>query len=569
MAELTMAQKRAIALANARARAAGKTPGNVAPPPDDMGPPAGAKPGSKEYAQWAVSQVKAGKTLRQASPTPPAYQPPNTGPLDQIAAGYTSAVNAVPIAGPTLLKGIEGVRGQVQGMTPEQVSAETQATEQANPAASMAGTIAGTTLPFLAGGEIPLVAKGLGMAPEMGLGARTLFSAGSNAAIGGADAAMRGQDPVAGAALGGTVGAVAPGAGDLFGKWVSGLSRGTQNRIVDAAIKGGPTSAQEVRDAGSQLFKQAYGDEGGPMIVSPALERFWNSVQGATAKFRPNAANDPQAVGLLSHVQGLIDASKQAGTVVDLQDLHLARQLASQVARSPGRDGTIGSIVVNKIDDFVRSLKPADILGGANPNQAANALMGGISTWNRAVKAGIIERAIEQAQGYKSGLELGLKSTFSNLMKSKDWSRFSQVEKDAIEQVAKGKFTQNVASLFGKMGISIGGHGAHNIVGAGVGTVGLTAGLTPFLGPLAFPAAAATTTAAGAIGRRVAETAAQRGAQRAVRVVAAPDLPQTLTPAVNQWGPSLLQALTRGVPLAMVPAPTYAATSGRRTGPAP
>jgi hypothetical protein len=61
---------------------------------DSVDPPAGAKPGSREYADWAAARARAGKALPQVSPAPP--EDATRGPLEKIAAFTASA--AVPAA---------------------------------------------------------------------------------------------------------------------------------------------------------------------------------------------------------------------------------------------------------------------------------------------------------------------------------------------------------------------------------------------------------------------------------------------------------------------------------------
>jgi hypothetical protein len=303
------------------------------------------------------------------------------------------------------------------------------------------------------------------------------------------------------------------------------LTSGAQSKITNAAIKNAP-SAADLKDAGAKLFDSSTGVSTAPMIAPAALDRLETGISSSLAKIRPNAANDPQAVGLLQHVVSIVDQAKQPGTVVDFKDLHLTRQLAQKVAQSSqGRDAAIGSIVIKQIDDFIKGLKPGDILGGTNPRQAANDLMQGISTWRRAQKVSMIESAIQHAQTYKSGFENGLKLSFLKLMKTPDFARLSKVEQDAIRTVAKGTTRQNIAEGLGKLGFSLGNGAAHNILGgtAGTGVVGSL--LTPFLGAAAFPAALGITSAVGAVGRRAAESLATSGAERAARVLATPNIP--------------------------------------------
>lgn len=309
-----------------------------------------------------------------------------------------------------------------------------------------------------------------------------------------------------------------------------------QKAATNAAIQNAPTAAA-LKSAASQAFESSVG--GTPLAVSDnAYMRFMGDVQDALKRFRPNQNNDPQTTGLLSHLTSLADTANTPGAVVDLKDLHLARQLAGQVAQSPGREGTMGSIVVNQLDNFIGGLTPSDILGGADPFQAANDLANGISTWNRATKVGLINDAVTKADTYPSGTTNGLKTSFSQMMRSPDYQRFSPPEQAAIRQVAKGTPGQNTLSLLGKLGFSPGGNGAHNVIGGALGAGLSSAALTPVLGPVVGPAVGTAASMAVSGGARAAAAKmALNSADRAARIVATPNIPTiaptTLPPAVT------------------------------------
>jgi hypothetical protein len=200
-------------LAQAYRAAQAQQPTSVQAAPDP--PPPGAKPGSRAYADWAAQRARAGHDLPQAGPQP------NKGILDKVDAAYTSALDAVPIAGPYLKGGAEELRARVQGMPKAQVEQEVAAKQRANPNASMAGTVTGAVLPFIAGGEIPGVARALGMGSGGTLLSRSLLGGGSQAAISYGDSLARGGEQAqAGesAAIGGLAGAMLPGAGHLLGR---------------------------------------------------------------------------------------------------------------------------------------------------------------------------------------------------------------------------------------------------------------------------------------------------------------------------------------------------------------
>jgi hypothetical protein len=162
----------------------------------------------------------------QSAPQAPAQQPQSIG--DMLSAGFTSGVKALPFVGPTVLGGLENLKGMVQGRSAQDVAATDQAQVEANPTASTVGNVAGTVAPFAIGGEIPAVAKLLGMDSTVPLLWRSLAGLGSNAAISGGDALVRGASPqqaAQDALIGGTIGAAIPGAGDLLGKGAAMLGK--------------------------------------------------------------------------------------------------------------------------------------------------------------------------------------------------------------------------------------------------------------------------------------------------------------------------------------------------------
>lgn len=270
MAELTLQQKQALALAAARARAAQQA----------AQPPAGAVPGSRAYADWAAQQARAGKTLPQVSPKPPEWQGTGigTGPMDQFQAGYTSAVNAIPIAGPSLLNAVEGAKAGMYGVPKETITGQDRGLEQANPGAATTGSIVGTVAPWVLAGASPL-APLLGMGEITGLGsfaANSALSAGSSGIVGGLDSLARGRSPeeaLRDAAISAGLGAVVPGAGaalhggaKLLGKgadWMTGGALSTFGRMRNPAA------------AGQEIVGKAVGsDVANGSALSPALEQF-------------------------------------------------------------------------------------------------------------------------------------------------------------------------------------------------------------------------------------------------------------------------------------------------------
>lgn len=169
--------------------------------------PAGLKPGSKEYAAWAVEQAKAGKTLPQVSEV---IEPPApTGLLDKAGAAAASYMEAMPVLGPAWLDAAQKARAAVQGVPVEAIQQETDAARAANPLTSSIGSVAGTVAPFLAAGAAAPRLMGVsGTIPQ-----QMMMGGLSNALIGGGDTLMRGgtgDEALGNALISGGIGGAVP-----------------------------------------------------------------------------------------------------------------------------------------------------------------------------------------------------------------------------------------------------------------------------------------------------------------------------------------------------------------------
>lgn len=434
---------------------------------------------------------------------------------------------------------------------------------QAAPISNVAGNIGGMMLGTGLLGTTKAGADALGLTGSFG---KQLLNAGlSTAGYEGLQGISKGRqggelltDMGIGAASGAIGSAIGQGVNKLGQTAADAITKRAQNKLIDTAIKNAP-SADELFAAGSQLFDQATG--GNPLQVTDnAYFRMLGDVQQATKKFRPNELNNPEAVGLLQQLWQVGDElSAGTGVAVDLKDLHILRQSAQSVTqKGSASDQTkaIARLVVKSLDDFIGTLKPSDIAGATDPKAAANALLTGISTWSKASKVSLVEEAIKSADAYKSGTEMGLKSAFTNLMKSPDYGRFTKIEQDAIREVAKGTTMQNALALLGRSGFSLGGGGGHNIIGGALGATLGTGALTPVLGPLAPTAALGLSMGGAALGRAGADKLASSGAQRAAQIMATSAIP------IARQAPNLLAPAR--VPLDILIRGGIPAAAGRR-----
>ena len=536
-------------------------------------PPAGAVPGSRAYADWAAQQARAGKTLPQVSPTPPEWQPPGQRPdlYNSTLATIQGATGSVPFlnqASDALIAGGQTI-GDMFGGKPGDFGANYNAIQQRRdqiaqsaPIADNLGGIGGLAAATAGIGAIPAGAQALGLTGKFGqqLLNSTLSTAGYEGLKGLAhghmgtqllaDEGIGGGSGLLGSLVGQGIGAV----GDMFAKRATSKA---QNAAIDAAVGNASTTARDVKSGARQLFENSV-DNNPLQITDTAYFKLLGDVQNGLQKMRPNDKLNAPVVGALERMWSIgDDLSAGKGIAVDMKDLHILRQTAAEIAQSGGQNGMMGSVMVNKIDDFINALKPADIAGGADPSTAAKSLMQGISDWSKAKKMDVLETAIARAQGAKSGYENGLKLEFSKIMRDpKGFARFSPAEQEAIRRVAQGTTGQNLASIMGSLGINWqGGQGAKNILGAGVGTTAVTSAMAPFLGPAALPAAAAMTTGAGMAGRRIATGMADNAANRAVQAVANGAIPATpVARNMLDWLGTPADLITRGALLTAIPA---------------
>lgn len=491
-------------------------------------PPAGAQPGSREYADWAAQQARAGNALPQVSE----HQTTQSSVLDPFVQGVTFGWGD-EMRG-AVQGGLAAAQGGDFGSTYAQVVDESrnalERERQVNPVGSFAAEFAGAIPTGIALGG-PAVAQGAT------LGARALAGAGVGAAQGAAYGAGSASDDqrlegaTTGAVAGGALGAAAPYAGNALAQTIR---RGQQGAILDAAAKNAP-SASELKTVASDLFEQATG--GQPIgITDNTFFRFLGSVKQVADKMRINPDNDQASVGLLGTLMRIADDTN-AGVMVDLKDLHLVRQLAQDVAQGKaGRDKAFGSMVIRQLDDFVQKLTPGDVAGGADPSGAVRNLMLGMRTWAQANKVSMVEEAIRVGSAAASGPQKGIANALRAIYRDPaKWNRFSSAEQQAMKDVINGTAGSNVMKMLGTFGF--GTNTATNGVGGAAGmALGQLAG-----GPLGMIAGAAV----GSASRRASEAMTERLANRALGAVATDGL-QSL-PQVSQTVPTGGENILRSI----------------------
>ena len=260
----------------------------------------------------------------------------------------------------------------------------TNADKENYPKTNTAGSVAGTVGTFAAGGEIPVVAKALGMTGGS-IGARILTSAAPLSGIGAADAAARGENPLTGAlfGLGGSV--AGPIAGKVIGSGIAkagelanalmptgvqGLSRAAANMLTSTIRADGP---QAVGQKIATLGPEGMLADGGPSLTG--------ITRGLAVK-----PDEPRSV-----IENALN-SRQAGsndrisnTVLNALGPAESEQMASQAIKGARADINSGyqtvhanappvdaSDVISQIDSQLKTATGSDRVAGATKTVLEN-----------------------------------------------------------------------------------------------------------------------------------------------------------------------------------------------------
>ncbi len=307
-------------------------------------PPTGLKPGSKEYADWAVQQAIAGNALPQVSTIPENVAP--TGLMDKAGAAAASYMEGFPILGPSWLDAAEQARAAVQGVPVEAVRQETATLREANPVSSTVGGVAGAVLPLLGAGATTAGARLLGVSGT--IPQQVAMGALSNAAIAGGDTLARGGDlEQAGknALLFGGIGGAAPavlGAAGRVGNALLGRTSPEVAQLAEAArtqfdipigpgqistnpfmrmaddvvnrlpFTGGTVSTEAQQAAFNRAVAHTFGENAAsitPDVMANARTRIGNvfeSVAARTPTIVSDAAFDNRMLGIVSDAQAVL-----------------------------------------------------------------------------------------------------------------------------------------------------------------------------------------------------------------------------------------------------------------------
>lgn len=394
-----------------------KAPAQGAPP----------KPGSREYADWAAQQARAGNALPQVSATPPEWKDPLSSDMGAKAQAIGSAwLNDIPIAGPSILDLAQKGKAALYGVPLETVKYDTQRAMDANPVeAKTAGVL--SSVASLA----PLAATNIGgklLGATGSLPSQMGFGLVSGGAISGADTAARGgsaEDITKSAMIGGGTGfampLVARGAGALWnavtGKGVSAEAKQIAQTLKDDGVD--PAAIpQMLKDLGPDAMAVDLGPNmqqlGGGLASTPgtAQKTLREAVAARSKGDTARVANDvAQTVGNAPDIEKLtadIIATRKAASdpiykAVRPQPLKPTPNLKFVFETPMGKDALAEAIKIARNDGFDPSsgltVGVIDYMKQALDDIAAEALKAGKNNkWRQAKDLATLLRNEADAQ---------------------------------------------------------------------------------------------------------------------------------------------------------------------------
>jgi len=404
MTEFTIEQKRAIALADARARMAQEPEAAPAAPRVAPKPTFGqtmadiAQSAPTKLAQGVAGMVGLPGDIAQGVKAAqyaidPKYQEGSFEPWNVLPTSKN--VNT------TLAKALGGYKEPT----------------------TTAGQYTGTALSF-----IPTAVAGAGS-----VGKRVLESAASGLASEAGGQMAKGT-PLEGVAR--LAGALSTGVGANVVKNVNAAAKA--KKLIP--------SIEKIKEVSSGLYDAA--DNAGLIINSSKITQEASKLKNILANEGIDKNLHPAAFAAMNRFL------KTQGNVT-LKGVETLRRIASDATTTANKaDRRMARIIVDHIDDFVGNLKSADTMG-VNPTAATQMLSTARDLWKKSAKAQTVEDLITKAKSNPEGVlgfENAVKAQFTKLANNaRGMARFSPEEQAAIQKVAKGETIQNIQRLIGKM----------------------------------------------------------------------------------------------------------------------
>lgn len=410
----------------------------------------------KFYSDMPVEQFQA--KIGMTPNLDPAQIPPRNPPIPLVTGiGGTvgNILNGIPVVGPALLgagERLAAVKHSVLEGTPYALALQDVQTKQdefnrQNPNIARSGENAGAIGSLLVGGGTGVGAKALGITGR-NLLTRTLASGTSGAAIGGADAYARGNDPVTAAEVGGAFGLASPAAGQIVGAGLR-TAMGRGSPVI-------PTI-----DDMQAIKNQAYAtvDNLGARYSPGSYNMLVSSMQNAAKADHLNPMRHPKAASMLDDLSQAPATWTTPGSPT-LTELDQLRQIIRRDVVNTGdpAEAHFGDMMMDRIDNFIGSATPGQMAAG-NPQVAAAAIRTARQANTQYRKAQMIDDALTRAArraastGSGGNVENAIRQNIRAILDNPNRIRaFTADERAAMNQiVAPNSRTQDMMRLVGKL----------------------------------------------------------------------------------------------------------------------
>lgn len=228
------------------------------------------------------------------------------------------------------------------------------------------------------------------------------------------------------------------------------VGSGAVAALSEKAARKAIPSAEAIKQMSNAAYKAS--EDAGAIVKPEAIKGLLTNITDDLAEQAYIPLNAPKVGGVLQEIERIAQGN------VTLKGLDALRQAARDVANSTdASEARLGLRMIDKIDEMVANLKPADVLQGQS-DEAVNALLRARSLWGKARKAEIIDDAIENAigraatSGTGGNQENAIRQNLERILKNPKLRRgFTKEEIAAIKQVSRGSWTQNVLRQLGRL----------------------------------------------------------------------------------------------------------------------
>ena len=286
-------------------------------------------------------------------------------------------------------------------------------------------------------------------------------------------------------------------------------AKGPSNKLIEKTLVESAPQMESIKNASRAIFKEL--DDSGVAIKNSSAQKLLNTLEQTAKKEGIDIRVTSEAAGAIEAVKDSIGK----GNPIPTSEMDTLRTIAKNAvdASNPNK-ARVGMAIVDDIDNFLDSIKPADINRGAkiDAREVGKKYKTARKLWGRAKRSEMLTSAIEMGMSRKAGVEKGIRNELNNLLNRKKSRKFlSKEDVAAIRKVTDGDFKQNFASLVGGMGLKL--ENSPSMFGSLIsgGGVGAVASTIPGLAGAAAPIAIGAITV-GTVAKEVAKNIAKNRA---------------------------------------------------------